>query len=957
MAISFNNSNLSSPVYNVYNVNEFDGVDYTTTPTNVAETRAVDMSNYLPEGQGIIKRKGLENFNNSLSSNEANEKVINLAKFKNFYIKFSKIPVQDQTYKKLSIKYYNNNQWVELLSNIQSYRNPYDYVSLYEYENKLFFITGYVTIDFLGEVYKNGLYGYINIDNDTKLPVVSIIVNGYNFSNGYIPTTAIQIPYQDYLGNKFKNDIATTFEAFNILSRYCYMKNSFVATKENAYETTQNSETYYRWYLKYDFSSLGNFRGVENVEYKFSPTISNYIVNYSSYTPLDDYDTSPNNYFNIEFLVKKSLFDNLSTPLTIDMTFLVSLASKPTLFYGFNRFEVYDGKLWFYGSEKYPNTDLHTETALYADDRSKDFLYIPDTSYQAFGSSASKIIGYGTLPNGNQMVIKEFYNSEPNVFIRTKNTATSTNEYGMPEVKITYPITQSGVSMNMKGYDNVIQFGNYALINAPKGIYTINIGTSTATQTYEMIEMSYFIRNDLGDDLTGSWYIVKDNFLYLSRFNKDNKRRVYVADVNRMSLVEGHYQFEWWVLDNMNYDKVDMIDDELVFSNEYGSFKFSEDFVDKIVHEDYLTFVNDGVNTSKFISTEMQYTGKTNLVVDSNRNDNKLIILNSDSVIYTQIKLNNDYAYIKDFYANFRKNFKITPMYYIPIGRTQSVGNLDNLQLAEDNEILEYILQNENQFSSQLKTITVASMNNSITTYYKYYYYLNDSEHKVVSIKPNKLYCYVNGQYYDYDDCVLEGEKWFYLNDMVELGDIDEVIFNSFDMKLCFEGYEENVCDLDSLSSLSVSSLGFTANDFFEYIKNTTQNNNKIVFEYLEPVKSYWYSKHNCLGDISTLKTMTNMYFVPEVRHGGETYVGYRTCKRENQYFTNAKGESFDFNDIDFDDFTFGEREFGRTYSSKKKIKNFSFIQLKIYSNDKYDSSASMLSFKYRYSKNNKGVK
>jgi hypothetical protein len=65
----------------------------------------------------------------------------------------------------------------------------------------------------------------------------------------------------------------------------------------------------------------------------------------------------------------------------------------------------------------------------------------------------------------------------------------------------------------------------------------------------------------------------------------------------------------------------------------------------------------------------------------------------------------------------------------------------------------------------------------------------------------------------------------------------------------------------------------------------------------------------------------------------------------------------FDFNNINFELFSFGKDDFGKTFSSKKKIKNFSFMQLFMYSDTSNDSTISEIAFKYLITKNNKGEK
>ena len=59
MSIKFTTSSIKSTSYSLYTLSDFNGVDYTTTPTKVDSSRAIDISNYLPEGNSLVKRYGI----------------------------------------------------------------------------------------------------------------------------------------------------------------------------------------------------------------------------------------------------------------------------------------------------------------------------------------------------------------------------------------------------------------------------------------------------------------------------------------------------------------------------------------------------------------------------------------------------------------------------------------------------------------------------------------------------------------------------------------------------------------------------------------------------------------------------------------------------------------------------------------------------------------------------------
>ena len=91
MAINFSSSNLNANANNTFTIEKFNGVDYTTTPTQVDDSRAIVISNYLPEGESLVKRYGysvlikLEEKLKELDV-DATKEIVGLWQFNNSYI-------------------------------------------------------------------------------------------------------------------------------------------------------------------------------------------------------------------------------------------------------------------------------------------------------------------------------------------------------------------------------------------------------------------------------------------------------------------------------------------------------------------------------------------------------------------------------------------------------------------------------------------------------------------------------------------------------------------------------------------------------------------------------------------------------------------------------------------------------------------------------------------------------
>jgi hypothetical protein len=133
---------------------------------------------------------------------------------------------------------------------------------------------------------------------------------------------------------------------------------------------------------------------------------------------------------------------------------------------------------------------------------------------------------------------------------------------------------------------------------------------------------------------------------------------------------------------------------------------------------------------------------------------------------------------------------------------------------------------------------------------------------------------------------------------------------------------------------------------------------NNVSLHFYKNITSYWRSKFNSFGRLDYLKSINFITFVADTVRYGVTDIGYRTIKKTVTMPTDFNYRfNLDFDDIDFDYFSFSANPFAQTYTSKKKIKNFAFLQFSFESNSDKDSTIVSMSCRYKYTKNNKGVK
>lgn len=952
MAIKFSNSNLQGISYQTYEINKFNGVDYTTTPTNVDDTRAIEISNYVPYGNALRKRDGWKLING----------------FKNGDVKLNihdvwkiNIPEKEDTYivyasdiSSLDGNFINSGLYIGNMSDNFSSLAPFYNLKVYnsvkpeEIYSQGFYFEGRLFL----LVANSYLMIYYDKDND-------IIECKQVKDDAFVPTIALGVSpiYANPVdGNETKIDVNgswTSFQAFNLLSDKVNLE--FINYKVSEFGNMN---------YVYDISSIlpktltvnsifVNSIEINNLEWVFIENIG--YLYYSNSTkrlsvlkpkqylitdeedPLFGQDIKyDDKEINTLYLVIS--FTNSSSSTIEKMRFGIPFGS-----YG------YRDRLFLSGNPDMPNVDIHSGETNDLENPWKDYTYFPDTNYATFGTSDTKITGYGMLNNGSMAIFKEYGAGQPNLFFRNYNMITD-KDGNMIEY---FPITISGLSLENNSMGQIMNYGNDLLVNNSRGIYKILAGESTATQTFYANEMSYFIRDNLGTDVSDSCHIVFEGKLYVSRRDKFGNKRIYVADENRYSFIDGRQVYEWWVLDGIQADKFWVINDELYFFNEKGLCKFVKD---SFIDEYHIDVPNANINGEDF--SEYAF-------IDDQHNH---IVLNTASDVFTEIMGSAEITGARDIesaYNILRKNARIKFN-----GGFYAINKYDNsgisvehwsssdlyyikvpLNSRNDNKYIPHLLQYQYDYNNG-NFIYLGIKYNAVEIDY------DESHYIITAVKVGEdetfikdymaiIYDQCEFEIYDILDsvynkplsqCDVEVGQWIWRGkdgtEYFVLGDTNEVYFNKFQLKAI--DYENESFMLD-----------------FEFIPSNQLRD--VTFIIPKAIESYWFSKFNALSRIDYLKTADKITFVADVRNGGDTLVGYRTNKSVVSYDSEANPFRFDY--LDFNDVSFGIGEISKTYTAKKKIKNFSFMQLLFIGDKDSDSTLVSLSFRYRYTKNNKGVK
>lgn len=245
-------------------------------------------------------------------------------------------------------------------------------------------------------------------------------------------------------------------------------------------------------------------------------------------------------------------------------------------------------RLFLSGNPNKPNVDYHSSRRnIYATDvdidleDSQDFTYFSVYDYNAYGTSNSAVTDYQIMGNGDLMVIKEHNINEPNIYFRRGGFDTNEQGYTIE----TYPSWVGNIGKgSLIGQRGTLKNLNNDLVFAsPLGIYgissTVSAGMLNSDYQYAYAR-SNLINSKLKpyfDRLASITAIIHDNKYFCTLKLKNGEFKTFVADgryaYKLEESIDNEYEYEWFVLDNINAEKYYEINGVLYFTNENGFFK------------------------------------------------------------------------------------------------------------------------------------------------------------------------------------------------------------------------------------------------------------------------------------------------------------------------------------------------------------------------------------------------
>ena len=149
----------------------------------------------------------------------------------------------------------------------------------------------------------------------------------------------------------------------------------------------------------------------------------------------------------------------------------------------------------------------------------------------------------------------------------------------------------------------------------------------------------------------------------------------------------------------------------------------------------------------------------------------------------------------------------------------------------------------------------------------------------------------------------------------------------------------------------------FASGDVLDIVayNGTIPSNLLAAIQFNRNVKASWYSPIYDLGSNMYSKTLLGITITTEPLIKGSIKVGYQTRNIEKDFLTYGT-RGFDFNDIDFEDFSF-ESSFTSSNTIRAKERNFNFILLRYVSDNQKACAVNGITIRYKINRLNKGVR
>ena len=198
-----------------------------------------------------------------------------------------------------------------------------------------------------------------------------------------------------------------------------------------------------------------------------------------------------------------------------------------------------------------------------------DFTYFPDGNVMFVGGGESAVTGYARLSDGMLAVFKEEKAGYPTIYYRTGAKTTMTDADGAQVPQEYFPVKAGMAGDGLVTPRAMANLSGDPLILTASGVFGVELSQNVASGERYTRERSRAIREELRQkDLAGAVAIAHRGRYYLST----GDGICYVADARYKTTFEGSPDtgYEWWVWDNIPATAFAEYTDSLLFGTAEG---------------------------------------------------------------------------------------------------------------------------------------------------------------------------------------------------------------------------------------------------------------------------------------------------------------------------------------------------------------------------------------------------
>ncbi len=501
-----------------------------------------------------------------------------------------------------------------------------------------------------------------------------------------------------------------------------------------------------------------------------------------------------------------------------------------------------------------------------------DFTYFPDGNTMEVGSAGSAITGFARISDNTMAIFKDGHVGDASIYYCTGQEVTVTDEVGATHKEAIFPATAGTAGEGLLTPFGVANLSGDVLMLGREGVYGIELSSNVASVERYQRERSRAILGDLRRrSFTDAAMAVHKGRLYLAPH--DGSGICYVADSRYRASFEGaDAGYEWWAWDHIPARVFATWHDTLLFGDEKGR----------------VCAFKEGT----FADSEMISFSNADVGFDNE----KRVFYHSDAMTVE----NGDHITF---------NYELFSLLF------------ENATLAEDGKIN---IPNDEKVYLQMYEGMKVWVDNAEGSG------LNASQGYLVQ---------------DLD----VGALTFSL--VAGGGAVMKPTKDGFRLSVPFT--EAVVCDADAVeqefSLRTPGNFPIIVIDF-DAVEPDFAGGNLISHT---PVVATWISGMYDLGTYMERKTLLGLS-VATASDCGTVRFGFETAKSEAAW--QARGiKGFDFNDIDFDNFTF-LAPFAGSMTKRMNVRNFNFIRFLYRSEGDEDCAVAGMTVLYKINQTNRGM-